>query len=148
MTRYEASDVFTLTSFLDGANATYLAELYALYKANPSSVSEDWRSFFANLGDDAANVIAEAEGPSWGSWNREPSWSRGTASPPAAVAGSDALTQAEALDAARDTLGVRMLIRAYRTRGHLIANLDPLRLTERGAHPELDPATYGLSPSD
>ncbi len=148
MTRYEASDVFTLTSFLDGANATYLAELYALYKANPSSVSEDWRSFFANLGDDAANVIADAEGPSWGSWNREPSWSRGTASPPAAVAGSDALTQAEALDAARDTLGVRMLIRAYRTRGHLIANLDPLRLTERGAHPELDPATYGFSPSD
>ena len=41
-----------------------------------------------------------------------------------------------------------MLIRAYRTRGHLIAKLDPLRLTERGDHPELNPETYGFTPAD
>ncbi|MEM7397487.1 MAG: 2-oxoglutarate dehydrogenase E1 component [Pseudomonadota bacterium] len=148
MTRYEASELFAHTSFLDGANATYLAELYALYQADPSSVSEDWRRFFANLGDEAKNVIADAEGPSWGAWNRGPSWKDAAASATPAVAPSGALTQAEALDAARDTLGARMLIRAYRTRGHLISKLDPLRLTERGDHPELDPRTYGFSPSD
>ena len=148
MTRYEASEVFANTSFLDGANATYLAELYALYEADPSSVSEDWRNFFANLGDDAKNVIADAEGPSWGAWNRAPSWKSGAAPLPVATAPAGALTQAEALDAARDTLGARMLIRAYRTRGHLIAKLDPLRLIERGAHPELNPETYGFTPAD
>ncbi|ODS00547.1 2-oxoglutarate dehydrogenase subunit E1 [Methyloceanibacter methanicus] len=148
MTRYEASEVFANTSFLDGANATYLAELYALYEADPSSVSEDWRNFFANLGDDAKNVIADAEGPSWGAWNRAPSWKNGAAALPVATAPAGALTQAEALDAARDTLGARMLIRAYRTRGHLIAKLDPLRLTERGDHPELNPETYGFTPAD
>ena len=148
MTRYEASEVFAHTSFLDGANATYLAELYALYEADPASVSEDWRNFFANLGDEAKNVIADAEGPSWGAWNRGPSWTDAAAALPAAIAPAGALTQAEALDAARDTLGVRMLIRAYRTRGHLIAKLDPLRLTERGAHPELNPETYGFTPAD
>ena len=148
MTRYEGNEVFAHTSFLDGANATYLAELYALYNLDPSSVSEDWRSFFANLGDDAKNVIANAEGPSWGAWNRAPSWKVGAAALPVAFAPPGALTQAEALDAARDTLGARMLIRAYRTRGHLIAKLDPLRLTSRGAHPELDPQTYGFTPAD
>ena len=148
MTRYEGNEVFAHTSFLDGANATYLAELYALYNADPASVSEDWRSFFANLGDDAKNVIANAKGPSWGAWNRAPSWKVGAAALPVAFAPPGALTQAEALDAARDTLGARMLIRAYRTRGHLIAKLDPLRLTSRGAHPELDPQTYGFTPAD
>ena len=148
MTRYEANDVFAQTSFLDGANATYLAELYARYEADPASVSEDWRHFFVNLGDDAKNVIADAEGPSWGAWNRAPSWKSGTPAAATAVAPTGALTQAEALDAARDTLGARMLIRAYRTRGHLIAKLDPLRLIERGAHPELNPETYGFTPAD
>ena len=148
MTRYEANDVFAQTSFLDGANATYLAELYARYEAEPASVSEDWRHFFVNLGDDAKNVIADAEGPSWGAWNRAPSWKSGTPAAATAVAPTGALTQAEALDAARDTLGARMLIRAYRTRGHLIAKLDPLRLIERGAHPELNPETYGFTPAD
>jgi len=148
MTRYEANDVFAQTSFLDGANATYLAELYARYEADPASVSEDWRHFFANLGDDAKNVIADAQGPSWGAWNRAPSWKSGPPATATAVAPTGALTQAEALDAARDTLGARMLIRAYRTRGHLIAKLDPLRLIERGAHPELNPETYGFTPAD
>jgi 2-oxoglutarate dehydrogenase E1 component len=37
-----------------------------------------------------------------------------------------------------------MLIRAYRSRGHLIAKLDPLELTTRREHPELKPRTYGF----
>ncbi|MCC6293106.1 MAG: multifunctional oxoglutarate decarboxylase/oxoglutarate dehydrogenase thiamine pyrophosphate-binding subunit/dihydrolipoyllysine-residue succinyltransferase subunit [Bryobacterales bacterium] len=39
---------------------------------------------------------------------------------------------------------VMQLINAYRVRGHLIADLDPLG-KEPGYHPELDPATYGLT---
>ena len=40
---------------------------------------------------------------------------------------------------------VNSLVNAYRVRGHLIANLDPLGLMERTMHPELDPASYGLT---
>ena len=147
MTRYELNEVFAQTSFLDGANASYLSELYAAYQADPSSIPSDWHSFFATLGDGAADVIANAQGPSWGSG---PSWATGPALRRALPAESPqgALTQQQALDAARDTLGARMLIRAYRTRGHLIAQLDPLRLTAHGEHPELNPATYGFSPAD
>jgi 2-oxoglutarate decarboxylase len=40
---------------------------------------------------------------------------------------------------------VNTLINMYRVRGHLIADLDPLRVKEPMMHPELDPATYGLT---
>ena len=40
--------------------------------------------------------------------------------------------------------GVMQLINAYRVRGHLIADLDPLG-GEPSYHPELDPETYGLT---
>ena len=39
---------------------------------------------------------------------------------------------------------VAHLINAYRVRGHLIANIDPLGST-RPMHPDLDPATHGLT---
>ena len=138
MTRHELNEVFARTSFLDGANATYLAALYARYETDPGSLDPEWQSFFASLGDDASAVLADAAGPSWAP--------QAPAQPAAAPAG--ALTQQQAIDAARDTLGARMLIRAYRTRGHLIAQLDPLRLNPRGDHPELNPATYGFTPAD
>ncbi len=37
------------------------------------------------------------------------------------------------------------LVNMYRVRGHLIADLDPLRWREPHTHPELDPATYGFT---
>jgi len=40
---------------------------------------------------------------------------------------------------------VNSLINMHRVRGHLIADLDPLRLDEPRIHAELDPATYGLT---
>jgi 2-oxoglutarate dehydrogenase E1 component len=139
MTRHELNEVFAHTSFLDGANATYLSELYALYEADPSSLAPEWQNFFASLGDSESDVLANAEGPSWGTSG---------AILRTVTAPSGALTQQQALDAARDTLGARLLIRAYRTRGHLIAELDPLRLTARREHPELNPKTYGFTPAD
>ncbi len=41
-----------------------------------------------------------------------------------------------------------MLIRAYRIRGHLIADLDPLGMRDTKVHPELDPASYGFTEAD
>ncbi len=139
MTRHELNEVFARTSFLDGANATYLAELYALFEQDPASLDPEWQSFFASLGDDAADVFADARGPSWG--NGKPAL-------PVPVAPSGSLTKQQAIDAARDTLGARLLIRAYRTRGHLIAKLDPLELDSRREHPELRPASYGFTKAD
>ena len=40
---------------------------------------------------------------------------------------------------------VDQLANMYRVRGHMIADLDPLRLKNAEMHPELDPTHYGLS---
>jgi 2-oxoglutarate dehydrogenase E1 component len=40
---------------------------------------------------------------------------------------------------------VQALVNMHRVRGHLIADLDPLAADEPQMHPELDPATYGLT---
>ncbi len=41
-----------------------------------------------------------------------------------------------------------MMIRAYRMRGHLHANLDPLGIEARRDHEELHPSTYGFTDAD
>ena len=48
------------------------------------------------------------------------------------------------LDEVAKEAAVLQLINAYRVRGHLIADFDPLG-SEPTYHPELDPATYGLT---
>jgi 2-oxoglutarate dehydrogenase E1 component len=50
--------------------------------------------------------------------------------------------------AAKDSVRAIMLIRAYRIRGHLVANLDPLDLMIRSEHSELKPETYGFTKND
>jgi 2-oxoglutarate dehydrogenase E1 component len=47
-------------------------------------------------------------------------------------------------EAAEKEVGVQQLINAYRIRGHLLADLNPLNY-EPHHHPELDPTTYGLT---
>src|SRR5919206_552813 len=50
--------------------------------------------------------------------------------------------------ATRDSIRALQLVRSYRVRGHLEADLDPLGLDKRGHHPELDFRSYGFSEAD
>jgi len=165
MTRQEQNNEFLLTSFLYGGNADYIEELYAKFKNDPASVDETWRSFFGSLDDDAFDVIKSAEGPSWerkdwpkpeggdlvsaldGDWGDLETKSSIAAAKTATVAGKD-LTSADVQQATRDSIHAIMMIRAYRMRGHLHADLDPLGLAVLESAPELDPANYGFSPAD
>jgi 2-oxoglutarate dehydrogenase E1 component len=125
-------------SFLYGQNSAFIAELYARYLDDPSAVDPSWRQFFAELNDEPEAVKHEIEGPHW-------------APPHPAVLGNGhaaAAPAAEVDQAARDSIRAMNLIRAYRVRGHLIASLDPLGLTVRTSHPDLDPATYGFTEAD
>ncbi len=58
------------------------------------------------------------------------------------------LNLSSAKEASKDSVRAIMLIRAYRIRGHLIANLDPLSIQKKEEHPELIPETYGFSKKD
>ena len=56
---------FDQTTFLSGANAGFIADLYARYLDDPGAVDESWRRFFQDLADDPAAVRAEHQGPGW-----------------------------------------------------------------------------------
>src|SRR6266436_4555112 len=105
------------TTFLTGANAGFIAELYARFLEDPNAVDESWRRFFAELDDDASAALTELRGPAW------------SRPRPSAIA-ERAATQkvdGEALRRAGiDSIRALNLIRAYRVRGHLEADLDPL----------------------
>jgi 2-oxoglutarate dehydrogenase E1 component len=53
------------------------------------------------------------------------------------------MTSARHAEIAKEA-GIMQMINAYRVRGHLIADLDPLG-SEPSYHPEMDPETYGLT---
>lgn len=165
MTRQEQNSAFLLTSFLDGGNAGYIEELYAKFQENPANVDETWRSFFGSLDDDALDVIKSAKGPSWarkdwpkaesgelvsaldGDWGELEAKSTKAVAKVANAEGRD-LTSADVQQATRDSIHAIMMIRAYRMRGHLHADLDPLGIAVLEEAPELDPASYGFTPAD
>jgi 2-oxoglutarate dehydrogenase E1 component len=53
------------TSFLNGANATFVAELYSKYLERPESVDPEWGDFFGSLHDDARALLEDLKGASW-----------------------------------------------------------------------------------
>jgi 2-oxoglutarate dehydrogenase E1 component len=168
MSRQDANAAFALSSFLQGANATYIDELYARYENSPASVDAEWQEFFKSLKDPPADVQKNAEGPSWAkaNWPLTPSddltsaldgnWAQvekaiGTKLAAKAQASKAADPAAVAIDvnqATRDSVRALMLIRAYRMRGHFHAKLDPLGLEPARDHEELDPRTYGFTEAD
>src|ERR1700720_3758786 len=128
------------TTFLTGANAGFIAELYTRFLEDPGSVDESWRRFFSEMNDDVGTLLTEVRGPSCG--KREPPIIGNGA---ASAAGID---EEVLRRATTDSIRALQLIRAYRVRGHLEADLDPLGLEKRGPYPELDFRSYGFTESD
>src|SRR4051794_940602 len=129
------------TTFLSGANAEFIAELYARYLDDPAAVDPSWRRFFAEMADDVAAIRAERAGPPW-------------ARPlppiemPEAPSPTPAVDEGAVQQAAIDSIRALNLIRSYRVRGHLEADLDPLHLEQRRPHNELDYHTWGFTEAD
>jgi 2-oxoglutarate dehydrogenase E1 component len=141
-------------SFLFGSNSAFIAELYAQYLENPTTVDQSWRTFFDDLKDDAGNMLADLKGPSWS--KRHPRIietgtapkTNGAAAANGAGKAAPAAPTGDARAEAHDSIRAITLIRNYRIRGHFLANLDPLNLQPAHYHPELDPKSYGFTEAD
>ena len=55
MPKSPSNQIFDKTSFLHGANATYVEEMFKKYSDDPSSVPNDWGIFFKNIKDEGLN---------------------------------------------------------------------------------------------
>ena len=165
MSRQALNDALLSTSFLYGANAAYIEDLYARFEKDPNSVDAEWQAFFGALNDDPASVEKSAKGASWqkshwpihangelvsaldGNWGAVEKKIGDKIQKTAQAKGVE-VSPADVLRATRDSVRALMMIRAYRMRGHLHANLDPLGLEPQKDHEELHPASYGFTEAD
>ena len=136
--------VDTLATALNGGNAAFIASLYAKWVEAPGSVDASFAELFASLNDEARCVLTDASGASWAPRPENVADADTLPALPERRSGSEAATRAAVLDSIR----ALMMIRVYRVRGHLEAQLDPLGLQKPKAHPELDPRSYGFTDAD
>ena len=140
--------VFKKTSFLAGNNIEFINEFYADYISDPNSLPEGWKNFFDGLSEDEKLVYDNLRGPSW---SPEKNIKKKLFKLENQKANEENLTDLNSTSikqASKDSVRAIMLIRAYRIRGHLIANLDPLSIQKKEEHPELKPESYGFTQND
>ena len=154
---------------MSGQNASYFAKLEGQHARDPNSVDGSWKEYLEALGDSAEISIVGANGPSWArsDWPVSDAnditgafdgmWPDDIGQPPESLEfkirrlaseGKLELSEDDIEQRVKDSLHALMLIRAYRIRGHTIANLDPLGLTQHAAHPELEPSSFGFTEAD
>ncbi len=135
------------TSFLAGTNSEFINEFYADYISDPSSLPDSWRNFFDGLSDNEKLIYDDIKGPSW-----SPEKKLKKIKIPKKLLEKETDTDSKNLtsikQASKDSVRAIMLVRAYRIRGHLIANLDPLSIQKKEEHLELKPETYGFKKED
>src|SRR5438477_570721 len=132
-----------------GVNQVFVEDQYERWRQNPAAVDEEWQKYFARM-----HGLPFPSAPAF----QASAWSQ-PAAPVTPVAGNGdnghfagalldiAAPEIERLKAEELQERVAELINAYRIRGHLFANLDPLGMLQPPP-PELDPEHFGLSEAD
>ncbi|MCK9282787.1 MAG: 2-oxoglutarate dehydrogenase E1 component [Rhodocyclaceae bacterium] len=127
-------------SYLFGANAPFIEELYESYLANPASVEPRWRDYFDKLATlpGAGNYTGPdvAHAPIVASFAQRAK--DGTLGASASSTSSGDEKQVKVLQ----------MINAYRFLGNRWAQLDPLKRSERPQVAELEPSYYGFTEAD
>ena len=150
MSAFKNNQTYKKTSFLAGTNSKFIEKYYSQYLSNPDSLSDDWKTFFEGLKEETSNISKNIKGPSWAPKDNKIKNKNN-------LEVSNFKNEKEKIfsldvesteQAAKDSVRAIMLIRAYRIRGHLIANLDPLGIQKRDEHLELKPETYGFGLND
>ncbi len=125
---------------MDSYSLDYIDDLYVQYVRDPASVSDTWRKYFEQF------LVVGTPPSTNGDVNSPKSGDQAIAKAPAGQ-GSGDVANDQSLWMSRMQDRVNQLVREYRVRGHLVADLDPLGLF-RSESPELSPELYGLSDDD
>lgn len=127
------------SAHLQGANLTYVEQLYEAYLLHPESIPTEWRSYFDTL--PRVNGTQAAE-PNYSDIETH-FLELGRQS-------NGALQVVDTVDVAHEKkqMCLQRMIVSFRTRGHQRAQIDPLNLLERDNIADLDLAFHGLSEAD
>lgn len=121
------------TGYLSGANMTYVDSLYEDYLQDPARVSASWRNVFDDISK-SGHVSQDVSHRALRAYFL--------------AKGQSSKTSTHTIAYDDRQRHVADLINAYRTNGHLAANLDPLGMAIREVPPSLTLAYHGLSDAD
>ncbi|QKZ15453.1 2-oxoglutarate dehydrogenase E1 component [Spirosoma sp. KUDC1026] len=117
-------------SYIANSDAAYVDQLYQAYKQDPQAVDESWQQFFKGF------EFSLTYGETANSTNGATSNGNGQTAAPKPSASH-----------AEKEVSVASLIKAYRSRGHLLAKTNPLR-ERKDRQPRVDLPDYALSDAD
>jgi 2-oxoglutarate dehydrogenase E1 component len=133
-----SDDMKTLrdNSYLAGSNAEYLEQLYDIFLTNPETLDKYWQAYFAGL----AAGETQADTPLKDLREQFRAAAKAPVKSAPALVGDAAHIQKQ--------MAVMQLIHDYRSYGHQLADLDPLKQQKRHDMPRLTLAYHGLSDAD
>ena len=140
------------TSFLNKSNSAFIERMYLKFINKEADLPESWKDYFEGIGDELNIITKEINGPSWGpkknkvdidelqkKIDQKENNLEGNL-----VDKSEKFNYQLLANSNKDSISAVSLIRAYRLRGHLLANLDPLGMRESDYLDELHPEFYGF----
>ncbi len=124
-------------SYIANSDAAYVDQLYQSYKQDPQSVDQSWQQFFKGF-EFSLTYGEKANGKT-----------NGAAPNGVSANGNGQATATKPVDAshAEKEVSVASLIKAYRSRGHLLAKTNPLK-ARKDRQPRVDLPDYALSEAD
>ncbi|MDB5242677.1 MAG: 2-oxoglutarate dehydrogenase, partial [Spirosoma sp.] len=128
-------------SYIANSDAAYVDQLYQSYKQDPQLVDESWRQFFK--GFEFSLTYGETAN---GSKTNTAATNGTTANGVAAKTNGQAVKPVDASHAEKE-VSVASLIKAYRSRGHLLAKTNPLK-ARKDRQPRVDLPDYALTEAD
>ena len=129
-------------TFLNKSNGRFIEEMYIKFIEGDPNLPESWRSYFEDLNEDLEVISKEIQGPNWSP--KKIKINRNNLS----YKNNIYTENTDSDKKVSDSIRAITLIRAYRTRGHLIANLDPLGLMKREYLHDLHPKDHGFTADD
>tara|TARA_B100000700_G_scaffold325035_1_gene432718 strand:+ start:1114 stop:4005 length:2892 start_codon:yes stop_codon:yes gene_type:complete len=137
------------TSFLSKSNSAFIEDMYIRFLEKDPSLPESWRSYFLSLGENIDIITKEIKGPTWNPRPKKIIIEKNKDKEYKNNLQSNIIPDKKDLEKSKaDSIRAIALIRAYRIRGHLIANLDPLGIMKREYLNELHPSDHGFEKNE
>ena len=144
---------FEKNSFLHKSNSAFIEQMYLKFINKDKDLPESWLNYFEGIGDEIKVIANEINGPSWGpekikvnidELQKKIDEDENSSLNNEKIDTSEKFNFQLLADSNKDSISAVALIRAYRLRGHLLAELDPLGMRESEYLDELHPEFYGF----